>query len=102
MSSNCSFRPLNPAVAEFERLLATVSKFACCALIPLAAVYKARIISNLQSFVLQPDTRQDTRPLIPHPSKRYPRLNPRKFLRRRLIKLVIEHTQSLLHHLRLP
>src|SRR5271154_1846660 len=44
MSSNWSLRWRKPAVAELARLLATVSRLACCALIPLAAVYNARII----------------------------------------------------------
>src|ERR1035438_374825 len=36
-----------PVVEELARLLAMVSRFNCCALMPLAAVYKARIITAL-------------------------------------------------------
>ena len=44
MSWNCSRSCRNPVVDELARLLAIVSRFICCALIPLAAVYNALIM----------------------------------------------------------
>src|SRR6185437_6595698 len=88
MSSNWSLRSRNPAVAEFARLFATVSRFACCALMPLAAVYNARIISS--SF----------RPAVFRRDRTAS--NARQVLRRNLVKTVIEDAERLLHHLRLP
>src|SRR5688500_7363133 len=43
MSSNSTRAFLNPAVFTFARLWAMLSILACCAFMPLAAVYKARI-----------------------------------------------------------
>src|SRR5262245_46394258 len=46
-SSNSTRAFLKPVVLTFARLCATLSMFCCWALIPLAAVYSARIISML-------------------------------------------------------
>ena len=46
LADKSEFSLLLPVVAEFARLFATVSRLVCWALIPLAAVYNARIMSN--------------------------------------------------------
>src|SRR3984957_6558867 len=51
MSANGPCRCLKPAVPELAKLFAIVSRLVCWALIPLAAVYKARIISSSFSYV---------------------------------------------------
>src|SRR5215471_12749935 len=76
MSSNCSLRRRKPAVAELARLFATVSRFDCWALIPLAAVYNARI---MVFSVVSSDAGN--------------------LLGRGLVKVVVEYAKSLLHHL---
>jgi hypothetical protein len=43
-SSNSTRLFLKPEVLTFARLWATLSMFACCAVMPLAAVYNARIM----------------------------------------------------------
>src|ERR1035441_4412836 len=49
MSWNSRRNWRNPVVEELARLLAIVSRFNCCALMPLAAVYRARIMFFLVS-----------------------------------------------------
>src|SRR6476660_7451753 len=76
MSSNCNLRRRKPALAELARLLATVSMCACWSLMPLAAVYNARIMVSP-----------------------WWRLDARELFSRGLVKVVVEYAERLLHHL---
>ena len=81
-----------PVVDELARLLAMVSRFICCALIPLAAVYKARIIANLlEGFWTIPCS------LFPVPC----RSHLGQILGGDLVELGMEDGERFLHHLRL-
>src|SRR4029077_17569741 len=80
MSWNCSRSCRNPVVDELARLLAIVSRFICCALIPLAAVYNALIIFSLVWT-------------------RFVALHPWQVLGCKLVELGMEKRQRLLHHL---
>src|SRR6185503_5198761 len=92
MSSNCNLRSRKPAVAELARLLATVSRFACWALMPLAAVYNARIISN------SPYKRSIEYPLALKPVAS----DSGQVFGRSFVEAGIKDAQRFLHHLCLP
>src|ERR1700760_605134 len=82
MSWNWSRNCRNPVVEELARLFAMVSRFICCAVIPLAAVYSARIISS---------------PRV----RRRSVLNSRQILGCCFVEVRMEDRKCLLHHLRL-
>src|ERR1700692_1593092 len=95
MSSNCSCRCLKPAVAEFARLLAIVSRLACWALMPLAAVYRARIIAALRRTA-RPETRY---PVFLFPIPCSLPLDLGQLLGRDLVEVGVEDRHRPLHHL---
>src|ERR1035438_629865 len=118
MSWNSRRNWRNPVVEELARLLAIVSRFICCALMPLAAVYKARIIlapfsrqwsvNSGQRLVPKARTTEEPSPAPPSPVIVHCSLStvhccsyPGQILGCNLVELGVEDGEGLLHHLRL-
>src|ERR1700691_2322658 len=92
MSWNSSRSWRKPVVEELARLLAMVSRFSCWALMPLAAVYKARIILFLSA----------------RPGREWRRyvnsetaLDPGQVFGRKLVEVGMKECDRFLQHLRL-